>query len=218
MSGTGGKYDDGDKDLAPEVKRMKSSFEKTDIALIVDGKRLYINRDELMEKSPVFKTMLTADFKERNALEIELPKKDLHHFLMFLRCTLDGHDDQINNSNVHCIIPIAHEYQVKETLDKSDIFLSNKYRQKSLRDCLITDIINGIIEAEKYGLTRTLKELIDRASRKKFDLFSKTSDFDAISKGTLYKISMERWHNDIDGNTGEPCSVTNASYHSGVRN
>ncbi|CAG2251567.1 unnamed protein product [Mytilus edulis] len=218
MSGAGEKYDDGDKDLAPEVKRMKSSFEKTDIALIVDGKRLYINRNELMEKSPVFKKMLTADFKERNALKIELPKKDLHHFLMFLRCTLDGHDDQINNINVHCIIPIAHEYQVKETLDKANIFLSNKYLQRSLKDCLSTDIINGIIEAEKYGLTRTLKELIDRASRKKFKTFSKTSDFDAISKGTLNKISMARWHNDIDGNTGEPCLFTLATINSGVRN
>lgn len=111
---------------------------------------------------------------------------------------------------------------MKGTLDKADIFLSDKYStknlQRSLRDCLSTDIINGIIEAEKYGLTRTLKELIDRASRKKFETFSKASNFSEISNETLNKISMARWHNDIDGNTGEPCSYTHASFNSGVRN
>lgn len=85
-----------DETLTPVIKRMKSSFEKQDLALIVNGEKLFISKAELMEKSPVFKTMLTADFKEKNATEIELPNKDLYIFLLFLRCTLDGYEDEIN--------------------------------------------------------------------------------------------------------------------------
>lgn len=58
------KVDSGrDETLAPVIKRMKSSYEKQDLALIVNGEKLFINKAELMEKSPVFKTMITADFK-----------------------------------------------------------------------------------------------------------------------------------------------------------
>ncbi|CAG2230258.1 unnamed protein product [Mytilus edulis] len=169
-----------------------------------------------MEKSPVFKTMFTADFKEKNALEIELPDKDLHHFLVFLRCTLDGYDDHISDLNVHFIIPIAHEYQVKQTLDKADLFLSNHYENQNLGGNACIDIVNGIIEAEKYDLTQTLNTLIDFASRKKFAYISQASDFNAISKKVLHKISMARWQNDIDGNTGKRCITSKASYE--VRN
>lgn len=92
-----------DEALTSDVKRMISSFEKPDIALVVSGKRLYINKAELIEKSPVFKTMLTSDFKEKSAAEIELPDKDLQHFLIFLRCTLEGYQDDITGTFCLCL-------------------------------------------------------------------------------------------------------------------
>lgn len=74
---------------------MKSIFAKQDTTLIVDGEKLFINKAELIEKSPVFEKMFTVDFKEKNAHEIELPGKNLQHFWKFLRCTLDGYQDDI---------------------------------------------------------------------------------------------------------------------------
>lgn len=82
----------------PEITRMKSSFAEQDMTLIVGGERLFINKSELMAKSPVFEKMFTADFKEKNANYIELPDKNLHEFLLFLRCTLDGFQDIITGN------------------------------------------------------------------------------------------------------------------------
>lgn len=86
---------------------------------------------------------------------------------------------------------------MEETLDKADLFLSNQYLHRTVWACSGTDIVNGIIEAEKYGLNRTLKLLIDYASRNKFAHISEAKDFGAISKEILFKISMSRWQNDI---------------------
>lgn len=82
----------------PEITRMKSSFAEQDMTLIVGGEKLFINKSELMAKSPVFEKMFTADFKEKHANYIELPDKNLHEFLLFLRCTLDGFQDIITGN------------------------------------------------------------------------------------------------------------------------
>ncbi|VDI79131.1 Hypothetical predicted protein [Mytilus galloprovincialis] len=86
---------------------MKYSFAKQHTTLIVDGEKLFINKAELIQKYPVFEKLFTADFKEKNAHAIELPGKNLQHFLKFLRCTLDGYKDDITDENVHIIIPLA---------------------------------------------------------------------------------------------------------------
>lgn len=79
------------KEFNNEVYRMKSSFEKPDVALIVEGEKLFTHKTVLSKKSPVFSALFTSEFKEKDQFEVNLP--NLHHFLMFLRCTIDGYED-----------------------------------------------------------------------------------------------------------------------------
>lgn len=112
------------------------------------------------------------------------------------------------DDNVHFVIPLAHEYQVEETLEKADKFLADQYTSKGIPKCNSRIIIEGILEAEKYGLTKTLAVLIDLASRKAFHFFSSAKGYNEIQKDTLHEISMKRWKDNIDPNTGTSVNVS----------
>lgn len=73
-----------------------SPFNFPDFTIKIADKKLHIDRGDLIEMSPVFRTMLTADFKEKDAHEIELPDKDPTTFALFHRHTLPGFDGLIS--------------------------------------------------------------------------------------------------------------------------
>ena len=47
--------------------------ELTSLTLIVEGQKLYVHKEVLAAWSPVFKSMFTKDFKEKEQDAIELP-------------------------------------------------------------------------------------------------------------------------------------------------
>lgn len=81
------KSEDGEENLS---KISLSAFHFPDLTIKVGNEKLYVNRDQLMAESPVFRTMLTGNFKEKNALLIKIPDKDPTTFALFLRHTLPG--------------------------------------------------------------------------------------------------------------------------------
>lgn len=87
-----------DKKLRTEVKAQEgkppneslSPFNFPDLTINIGNEKLYTNKYHLMEVSPVFQKMLTGDFKEKNASEIDLPDENPTTFALFLRHTLPG--------------------------------------------------------------------------------------------------------------------------------
>lgn len=97
---------------------------------------------------------------------------------------------------VHKVLPLAHEYQTKRTLDKADLFLKEKCETES--DHLSSQqIIENIIEAELYNLPQYLDACINIASRKYYRKLVQNDQFENISMETRYNISLKRWE-DID--------------------
>lgn len=82
-----------EKDIQP--KHILSPFNNPDLKIKIGNEILYVNRDQLIEQSPVFHTMLTANFKEKDAIQIHLPDKDPKAFALFLRHTLPGFEGLI---------------------------------------------------------------------------------------------------------------------------
>ena len=64
--------------------------EFSDVDLIVEGKKIPINKWFLCLASPVFKTMFTTDFKEKNAKEVTLEGKMYSSFTLFLQYLRPG--------------------------------------------------------------------------------------------------------------------------------
>lgn len=69
-----------------------SPFNVSDLTIKIGDEKLYVNKYHLMEVSPVFLKMLTGDFKEKNASEIELPDENPTTFALLLRHTLPVFD------------------------------------------------------------------------------------------------------------------------------
>lgn len=90
------------------------------IDLIVENERFRVCRCLLVYASPVFKSMLTLEFKEKQEGEVHLPgkrSKDIKELLDYLNPGLDdtladGADSAIR------LLTLAEEYQINKLRDK----------------------------------------------------------------------------------------------------
>ena len=57
---------------------------ESDVVLVVEGEKLFVHKSVLSLHSPVFRTMFTADFAEKDAKEIKLPGKKYDAMVQFL--------------------------------------------------------------------------------------------------------------------------------------
>jgi hypothetical protein len=60
--------------------------ELSSLTLVIDEQRLYVHKEVLAAWSPVFRSMFTRDFKEKDQREIELPDKKVDDFIELLHC------------------------------------------------------------------------------------------------------------------------------------
>ncbi|VDI26612.1 Hypothetical predicted protein [Mytilus galloprovincialis] len=164
-----------------EEERSLSAFHFPDLTIKVGNEKLYVNRDQLMAESPVFRTMLTGNFKEKNAREIELPDKDTTTFALFLRHTLPGFDGLILSARR--ILPLTHEYQTQISLEKIDKALAS-YTGAKESDKLIDDIL----EAEFFSLPRYLTACIQKANLLSPTVLERNPKFDNITSDTKSRI------------------------------
>ncbi|XP_071119877.1 BTB and MATH domain-containing protein 38-like [Mytilus edulis] len=174
-----------------EEEKSLSAFHFPDLTIKVGNEKLFVNRDQLMAESPVFKTMLTGNFKEKNACEIELPDKAPTTFALFLRHTLPGFDGLILSVvTAHSILPLVHEYQTNTSLIKIDRVLSAYSGENEYKS--LDKLVDDILEAELYTLQKYLTACIRKASAFSTMAFERTGRFDKISSDTKAKIFIMR--------------------------
>ena len=69
-----------------EFPDFTSPDEMSSVTLVVEGESLYVHREVLAAWSPVFRSMFTRDFKEKDQKEVELPGKKVDDFVELLHC------------------------------------------------------------------------------------------------------------------------------------
>lgn len=99
-------------------------------------------------------------------------------------------------------------------LNKADTILADSYKRKTFVECQSEYVIEGIIEADKYGLSELLEMLKDFASRKMYKYFSSAKGYDQLSDALLYEIAMKRWQNNISPHVGQ--NIYSSSCHKQV--
>lgn len=93
-----------------------------DVVLIVDGKKLYANRALLSIWSPVFETMFKSNFKEKDAMEIDLPTKSFEEISELLQVVYPP-NRPITAMNCERLLELADEYQMLELTKRCRSFL-----------------------------------------------------------------------------------------------
>ncbi|XP_063400503.1 BTB and MATH domain-containing protein 38-like [Mytilus trossulus] len=180
------KSEDGEESSS---KISLSAFHIQDLTIKIGNENLYVNRDQLMAESPVFRTMLTGNFKEKNAREIELHDKDPTTFALFLQHTLPGFDGLIlSESTARRILPLSHEYQTD--ISKIDKVLATCTGQNEYKS--VDKLIDHILEAELYTLSKYLTASIQKASEFSPTSFERNRIFHRISSDTKANIFTMR--------------------------
>ena len=70
-----------------------------DVTLVVEGRNNPVTKAVLGLASPVFRAMFQSDFQEIKAPTIPLPDKELHAFVMFLRCIYPNIIEHVTGKN-----------------------------------------------------------------------------------------------------------------------
>ncbi|KAK7505024.1 hypothetical protein BaRGS_00003594 [Batillaria attramentaria] len=100
----------------------------TDVIFLIEERKLYFNKAILMMCSPVFKSMFTANFKEKEAKEIELPEKKYDDVVAFFEQMhpVYSHQTPVTETSFGQILPLADEYQAEHVLHKCSEYLESQ--------------------------------------------------------------------------------------------
>ncbi|GMR54656.1 hypothetical protein PMAYCL1PPCAC_24851, partial [Pristionchus mayeri] len=119
-----------------------------DVALVIEGEKIHVNKGYLSLYSPVFKAMFYGEFAEKDKKEIELKDIDRAEFLEMLRVIYPSHK-KITDDNVIFLLKLGDRFQIKFLLDltedsdtpglASKLLLSDHYRLVKLQnDCILS--------------------------------------------------------------------------------
>lgn len=154
---------------------------KEDLKLIVEGKAIYVNKAVLALISPVFETMFTANFKEKETDELELPGKSYDSFVNFLQCVYPGSSKQITAETVKEIIPLADEYQMLDLARCHSVFAetirstsSIDYIYTALKLSMLYNLGDTQTKCVKIASKQTLADIM--ANREKYEISSEVND------------------------------------------
>ncbi|XP_078349973.1 uncharacterized protein LOC144634815 [Oculina patagonica] len=102
-------------------------WKMSDLVLSVQGKKLHVHRAILAISSPVFETMLSSNFKEKNAKEIPLPGKKVGEIEDLLRAIYPSCKNAITRQNCCALLELSCEYQMDELKDRCEEFVFDTY-------------------------------------------------------------------------------------------
>ncbi|XP_062573902.1 BTB and MATH domain-containing protein 38-like [Saccostrea cucullata] len=144
-------------------------FPETDLTLVVEDKKIHVNKAVISQHSPVFTAMFSGNFKESTSREITLDNKKAKDIVEFLRCFYPNMKHPITERNVLQILPLAHEYQSPVVADCEEFMISMCKPKTSLT---VTSLLDYIIAAEKYDLRKFLDSAVKFCAYIDFDLLN----------------------------------------------
>ncbi|KAL3881861.1 hypothetical protein ACJMK2_028253 [Sinanodonta woodiana] len=174
----------------PDLKEFDFTIKSTwsDLELEVEDKTLYATRSFLAMISPVFRRMFKSEFKEKEAIRINLPGKKYEDVLTFLRCTIPWSSLQVTDENIVQILPLAHEYCIAGLLEDCCVCLMQEldglnYAARICEICLL---------AYKHGLTNVIDECISRFLSISSSQYRNLELFNTLPSDIRYRVLLAR--------------------------
>ena len=126
----------------------------SDVVLVVEGQKLHVHRGTLAIWSPVFDTMFTSDFKEKNSVEIPLPGKKADEIKLLLQIMYDTSWNRsiMTEGNCYFLLDLAHEYQIEAIITRCEDFMANKVKVKAKESVLADLVFAQTYKLEKLKL------------------------------------------------------------------
>ena len=161
----------------------------SDVVLVVEEQKFHVHRATLSIWSPVFETMFTSMFKEKNMYEIPLPGKkasEIKELLLIIYPTVSETGwNTVRNENCYFLVELAEEYQMDAIKQRCENFLV----QEVSRMCGNTFLAHLTL-AQTHKLDTLVKTIIDKASGLSLDDFKSHEMYDKMEPH-IYKQIVE---------------------------
>lgn len=178
-------------DITETWMKRAARADVPEVCLVVEGTSLCVDKRELFMESPVLERLVKTEFGKREQ-QIHIKGKRRKDVINFLRCTMPGVLQPMDSVTVHKVIPLAFEYQAKNTLKRADNFLADEILDTG--DNLASkELVKKILEAEKYNLMNYLKSCVMTAAKRRFKSLLACKDFYRITEKTKLEIRFKRW-------------------------
>ena len=173
-----------DKKSNGERQDFTQAWKLSDVVLVVEGEKLHVHRAVLVLCSPVFETMFTSDFQEKEKKEIPLHGKkanEVKELLQVIYPTVERKPpDEIKEENCRYLLSLAHEYQMAAITQRCEDFIV-KIMKESFSAKKDPDIIAELVFAQKYNLKKL-----------------KHASIELAQSVTLPELKKQKGYNDID--------------------
>ena len=165
----------GDQVVQEIDQDFSEPWEQSDVVLLVEGQKFHVHRLILSMCSPVFSRMFSADFKEKGQDEIPLPEKKAAEIREMLLVIYPSSCKQVDEINLHFLLPLAREYQMKTLKKKCEDYLLRGIEKKQRigpmlprksEKCEIVSMsrmLQTLIVAQNFSLERVTTECINQA-------------------------------------------------------
>ncbi|CAL2047079.1 unnamed protein product [Caenorhabditis brenneri] len=145
-----------DCDVVEKLEKAFAKSDRTDAILVIQGKKLHVNKALLSYHSDYFNTLFNSDFKEKSMEEIELKDVKYVHFARLL-------------SLVHETPVAITEYNAEKLLELADRFLLRGPKIQLEHFMISSQYFNRhekLVLADKYNLENLLEHAIELYNNK----------------------------------------------------
>lgn len=172
----------------------------SDVVLVVEDQKFHVHRSTLSIWSPVFETMFTSMFKEKNMNEIPLPGKkasEIKELLLFIYPTVSETGwTTVTNENCYFLGELAEEYQMDAIMQRCENFLVKEVCRMSGNTFL-----THLTFAQTHKLEKLIKVITDEASKLSLDEFKSHEKYDNMD-ANIYKQIVEKMIRRHEGRPG----------------
>ena len=164
-------------------------WKMSDLVLLVEERKLHVHKAILAISSPVFETMLSSNFKEKNAKEIPLPGKKVEEIEDLLRAIYPYCEHAISRQNCCSLLELSSEYQMDELKKRCEEFVLRTYkpststtvhRQSSAAKKLREEALQFVVVSQRHQLS---EEVVQRCIT---TFVSQLSRWDSMETNTFY--------------------------------
>ncbi|XP_057309602.1 BTB and MATH domain-containing protein 38-like isoform X1 [Hydractinia symbiolongicarpus] len=180
-------------------------WEDSDVVLIVEDEKFYVHSMILSIASPVFKAMLSSNFKEGREKVIYLPEKNKTTILMLLDLIYPTSLIKITDySDCPTLLELAREYDIKKIMPQIDDYLHHEV------ECSY----EVLLLAEEYRLEKTREKHVKYYITKSDNSMNKVFNekWNGVSDQTKLKILLGKISDLRIGNKNCKCNNWSLSY------
>ncbi|XP_048258816.1 BTB and MATH domain-containing protein 38-like isoform X2 [Haliotis rufescens] len=134
----------------------------SDVALVVEGQKLHVNKTVLSLASPVFENMFFGEFKEKTLLEVPLPGKTYDDMVELLLCIYPSTANPVTADNIDALLPLAEEYVMTSLKQRCRTFVTT-YLKLNVKTLSKSQLVHFMHLADKYDFDDVLEDCLARA-------------------------------------------------------